>query len=221
MSKRGRADTLTGGTKDVNPQQYKLLSRIPEGVYTPASGAVVQRAFYPVPVNRLQQQGGKAIVMELLKVRWGFAQGFETSITAPPFQLNTTAAICTSLIQTPDSFNPAVIDYCTDSFFFQPSTLVGTEVTDLVVSGSSGDFPIVNDLTDGAGHGILVATDQIYLIISGQIIDFDSGAQYPSAAVFTSIAVVAELIYRFKEVTLTEYIGIVQSQQSPSGLVVV
>ena len=60
--------------------------------------------------------------------------------------------------------------------------------------------PYVDDLTDGAGHGYLVATDQIYLQISSS----NTGAtNYCNG----------KLYYRWKNVNLQEYIGIVQSQQ--------
>jgi hypothetical protein len=56
------------------------------------------------------------------------------------------------------------------------------------------------DLTDGAGHGVLVATDSIFIGAAT--------TSYAGAATFY-----ARVFYRFKEVTLQEYIGIVQSQQ--------
>jgi hypothetical protein len=60
--------------------------------------------------------------------------------------------------------------------------------------------PIIVDLTDGAGNGILVAVPQIYLgmITAGQ-----------GAAINGSV----KILYRYVDVDLTEYIGIVQSQQ--------
>jgi hypothetical protein len=60
--------------------------------------------------------------------------------------------------------------------------------------------PIVHDLTDGAGHGLLLATDQLYLTISS--FNF-TNPNYVSC----------KILFRYKTVSLTEYIGIVQSQQ--------
>jgi hypothetical protein len=55
-------------------------------------------------------------------------------------------------------------------------------------------------LTDQAGHGYLVATDNIYLalrtITTAQVNSF-----------------ICRITYRFKEVSLAAYVGIVQSQQ--------
>jgi len=59
---------------------------------------------------------------------------------------------------------------------------------------------ITYDLTDGAGHGRLIASDKIYAWIQ-------SGA---SAA----HTVFIRLVYRWKNVSLTEYIGIVQASQT-------
>lgn len=64
------------------------------------------------------------------------------------------------------------------------------------------------DFTDGAGHGILIATDNIFLTIVAQGASID-GVSYNFAGQGR-----VDLLYRFKEITLQEYIGIVQSQQS-------
>lgn len=65
-----------------------------------------------------------------------------------------------------------------------------------------------HDLTDGAGHGILVATDNIYLSVQTSLTAYN-GSSADEIIGFCF----ADLIYRFKEVKLQEYIGIVQSQQ--------
>lgn len=62
------------------------------------------------------------------------------------------------------------------------------------------DVVQVMDLTDGDGHGILVATDNIFFQVTSN--GFASAAEQS-----------VKLLYRFKEVSLVEYIGIVQSQQ--------
>lgn len=65
----------------------------------------------------------------------------------------------------------------------------------------------IHDLTDGAGHGLLVATDNIWLshalTVNCPGIAFQTG----------SGQVTCEIIYRMKKITLAEYVGIVQSQQ--------
>lgn len=59
----------------------------------------------------------------------------------------------------------------------------------------------MSDLTDGAGHGIIVATDNIYVTLF-------------SAGTGVAAEVDVKIMYRFKNVALAEYIGVVQSQQS-------
>lgn len=61
------------------------------------------------------------------------------------------------------------------------------------------ESPFVNDLTDGAGHGILIATDQLFLQIASN-----------STTIANEVAF--KILYRWKNVPLSEYIGIVQSQ---------
>lgn len=63
------------------------------------------------------------------------------------------------------------------------------------------DEPWSIDLTDGAGHGILIATDYIY-------------ASFSSAGTGVINSAQVKILYRWKNIGLTEYIGIVQSQQS-------
>jgi len=67
----------------------------------------------------------------------------------------------------------------------------------------------IHDLTDGAGHGILIATDNVYLSFD-VLISSPSGV---SVSVLVGSYLQCDLIYRFKNVSLQEYIGIVQSQQ--------
>lgn len=67
----------------------------------------------------------------------------------------------------------------------------------------------IHDLTDGAGHGILIATDNIFLVVQGLLTSYGA-ATTGAIQAFAQ----ADLIYRFKEVALAEYIGIVQSQQN-------
>lgn len=78
-------------------------------------------------------------------------------------------------------------------------------------SSISADTEPVNwhDLTDGAGHGVLVATDNIFLTLQTAATVVGASATITAATGFGECAI----LYRFKEVGLAEYIGIVQSQQ--------
>jgi len=71
-------------------------------------------------------------------------------------------------------------------------TAAGTYMSQMATTG-------MQDLTDGDGHGILIATDNIF-------------AQVTSTATGNANAVNIKLLYRWKNVSLSEYIGIVQSQ---------
>lgn len=65
-----------------------------------------------------------------------------------------------------------------------------------------------HDLTDGAGHGVLIATDNIFLNVQVTNAAFNNVTADAISATFN-----CDILYRFKEVKLQEYIGIVQSQQ--------
>lgn len=79
--------------------------------------------------------------------------------------------------------------------------LAGVILNVIPLSGSFyRDMPFVLDLTDGAGHGILIATDQIFW-------------QVFSNSFAAAIGVEVKIMYRMKNISLQEYIGIVQSQQ--------
>lgn len=182
---RTTRDTLTGGTGDVSPQLFYFPTLIMSAPNTYTDVALA------IPVQRLAPNKNKSIVMEVLKVFWNFG-----SFDSNPGTSGTQAGIQGQLITSPltilDPSNPAIIDYATRQWKGQTS--VGGSYETVWID------PIVHDLTDGAGHGILVATDSIYLGLStGGFI----GASFANV----------KLLYRWKEVSLPEYIGIVQSQQ--------
>jgi len=62
------------------------------------------------------------------------------------------------------------------------------------------NWPVEIDLTDGAGHGVLVATDKMFLSVV-------------SEGTGDTNDVTCKILYRYKTVGITEYVGIVQSQQ--------
>lgn len=198
---------MTGGTGDVNPQWMTI------GITIPAPGNV--QRIVPVPIARLPEHNGRAIVMEILKIFWD--SGHQVlAATEAAGSSQRTAALLLSTNSSP--FNIAsnadynsvkvsgtLIDYYEDSQY-------------AVWSGTSGNAgyselfrdPTVHDLTDGQGHGVLVATDQMFL--TGLCSTISNNANT------TPLSGVCRILYRFKEIGLTEYIGIVQSQsQAGSG----
>lgn len=175
MYKRARRDTLTGGTKDVNPQ-FMHLTAVQSG-----ADATTTTAF-PIPIQRLQN-AGRAQVMEILKVAWymPIAAEVDSSIQGAL----TTSSFGTTAV---NYGNTRIIDY------LQQAKAITT-------SGTFDDmWPIWHDLTDGAGHGILVGTDNIFI----QIVSVASSA---------TNTVYAKILYRWKDVSTVEYVGIVQGQQ--------
>jgi hypothetical protein len=191
--KRGRGDTLTGGTNDVNPQIYTLTVR-EQNIDLSAVNA------FPVPVYRFPLKRDRAMVMEILRVQWIIenvatvaAQNSLVALlsTSVPAGLTNLGA-STEAEQFLAISGPTVVDAISLDGLF--ATAVGFAFTSRIID---------HDKTDSAGHGILVATDQIYIALGSL------GTGIPNA-------VCAKIIYRWKEVGLAEYIGIVQAQQNPA-----
>lgn len=168
--------SLTGGTGDVNPQWYKF-SVTQSGADTTTSTA------FPLPVPKLQSNK-KPTIVEILKV-WWFAES-DVEVDSQLTGVLTTKNFGTTAVGQAD-----------------PNAIARMQVA--VKITTSGQYvyvtPVQQDLTDGAGHGVLVATDNIYM-------------QVNSSATSLSNVIYCWVLYRMKEVSLPEYIGIVQSQQS-------
>jgi hypothetical protein len=109
-----------------------------------------------------------------------------------------TTYACTMAVSTKDHAAVAVGLITPDVFAYTNMETQGA----WTVAGSyamTADHVRVFDCTDGAGHGVLVATDTLYCQLAG-------GASWATS--FN-----AKILYRLKNVSLAEYIGIVQSQQ--------
>lgn len=182
---RGRGDQLTGGSQDVSPQWFTLPT------LTQGAANAFKEISIPLPVQRIALPSKKSLVMEVLKVQF-FPGELDSNPSAPGnvssanMQLGTISqtGVIAGLPQN------IAIAY---RFFRGAFTAAGSYmVTD--------DTPLVVDCTDGAGHGVLVATDNLFL-------DFTT-ANYTNPATLD-----CKILFRWKLVTLEEYIGIVQSQQ--------
>lgn len=184
MAKRAR-DQLTGGSNDVNPQEFIIV-----GTQTGADVTTVTQQ--PLPIPRLPTRPGFNLVIEILSVQMYWLNALiPTAGTAQTLLVNLTTnpnALATILQHLSDTRSIA-------RWFLQSGLLAG---------GTSVTFKVENDitfdLTDQAGHGILVATDNLFL----QVASITTGQANQCVCRFQ---------YRWKEVSLTEYIGIVQSQQ--------
>lgn len=99
------------------------------------------------------------------------------------------------------NFGTTKADFSEPSVFtYYNHCLYGNFTAGAATSWVTYNEPFIDDITDGAGHGYLVGTDKIY----AQITSSNTGA-VNSASV--------KVYYRWKNVSLTEYIGMVQSQQ--------
>ena len=182
---RRGGDALTGGTGDVSPQwlTFNPLVLSAPNTYTETT--------INLPITRLPVPKGKAMVLELLRAQFQFAaldanQAAAGGLISQFVQINPTTQVAINL------GNPAT--------FAQASLISRGAFT---AAGSyestySGDHQV--DCTDGAGHGVLVATDNLFF--GANTVGFTGAATFN-----------CKLLYRFKIIKLEEYIGIVQSQQ--------
>lgn len=185
MPKRARGgDQLTGGTGDVNPQWLTIRSNA-------VLGTSFTTTAVPTPINKFPEGSGRVVIMEILKCFFYPGQLIGAN-SDDNLQMYLTTKNFSTTVPSLAQAEPSIIAAIVYSLGASASG-----ATNLIQ-------PITVDLTDGAGHGMLVATDNIYL---GQI---QSAAAEPFNATVTSV----KILYRFKKVSLQEYIGIVQSQQS-------
>jgi hypothetical protein len=230
----GKSSSLTGGSGDVNPQWYKftltdpLLYTAPNPPGSTTSDWVSQA--FPVPIQRTRVNGQKAWVMEVLKIRWQLGTNSNAGVSAPKHysggQTNTSAFLTTKqYTAAPGGGEGPVIDQ--RSFTInEVGAVVSSDASTppYWLNASPGAFwesplDVTHDLTDGAGHGVIVATDNVYLgmntvlTANGIIGSPTNGDITFDAFLVEGIFLYCWLLYRFKEVGLTEYIGVVQSQQ--------
>lgn len=190
MPKRsyGSANSLTGGSGDVNPQWFFVGSHDPDTTYAESTASI--------PIQRLRD-GNKSQVMEILKVEFsgGAATTMATSTT-----LNTTlnAYLTTQSFATTE---PTSVSH-TGKILADMHLYVSAIATGVNNSTRMFKLPFTVDLTDGAGHGLLVGSDNLFF---GSI---QTGSSAPFVGFLT-----CRVLYRWKNVSIAEYVGIVQSQQ--------
>lgn len=169
---------LTGGTSDVNPQLLNLT-------VTQTAADTSTTLEQPIPVPRFTAGKARSLVIEILWLQWNFANLPNPNGVTVNFTGILSTAATAAVITDPRTF--ACIDFEIDS------------------AAAPTDAPYYprtyrQYFHDGAGHGLLVATDAIFLTLA-------------SASTTAANTVNVKIAYRFKEVALAEYIGIVQSQQ--------
>jgi hypothetical protein len=143
---------------------------------------------FPLPVMRnfSSSNGAKAQVIEALKF-----------IVELP-QLYSTAAAYSDVRVHLSTKNHGT----TATTLADPDTFVGLgKQSVFCTSGAvTTDTTVSFDFTDGMGNGILLATDNVY-------------AQLTNVATGQTITAACKLFYRVYSASVTEYVGIVQSQQ--------
>jgi hypothetical protein len=169
--------TLTGGSGDVNPQ-YVHNSVTQSGSDTTTTQQIT------LPIDRLMFGGNRIGSVEVLSVTFDWRN---------PLTLATALSLSAAL--TTKSFGTTKVNYNepTAFAFFHLVTFLTT------AAGSTITMPYRFDCTDAAGHGILVATDSIFLSCS-------------SSTTSQANTVDVKIEYRYKNITVTEYVGVVQSQ---------
>lgn len=189
MPKR-KASSRTGGTGDINPQWFNLTSVGVSATYADSATTL--------PRERLPY-GNKSQVMEVLKVQ------FLISNTATYVLTAATAASVRAYLTTTSfgTTEPLVTQMSGKVLAKKRVDFFSTAVAAAMTGYSGSSIEEIMDLTDQAGNGILVATDNLF---TGNI---QTGATNP----LSGGNIGCRLLYRWKNVGLSEYIGIVQSQQ--------
>lgn len=181
MSKKRRGgDELTGGTGDVNPQFLSM-----QITQTSNNSRIVVPI--TVPLDRYHINGQKVGAIEILKIFVDIAD------TALPLAAGQFIAMQLATVNFPGAANLATGD---------PRVILTASYTcQLITSGADVfDAPLVYDFTDGAGHGIIMAVDTMYLSLI-------TGTSWGGVATGS-----VKILYRYKNIGLSEYLGIVQSQ---------
>lgn len=167
---------LTGGTGDVNPQ-YLTFSAVQSSLN---ETVVVESPLNLGPSATVKK--GKALVFELLKIQSEWAGNFNDGL------VNSVTIVFTTQESAQSINSPAA--------FYEFPIINRNILNDLTFTIIPKD---VQDFTDGAGHGILIATPSIFMIFGSVGLDLVS-------------ACAAKVFYRWKEVSIEEYIGIVTQQ---------
>jgi len=188
--KRSRTSggSVTGGTGDIKPQVLTIS--------TPAAAGTddysVQQVNLPVP--RFGTMKTKATVFELLKIEYYPRIVDTVSVTKIYGLFLATQLIraqndtCTALTLSEDVIDPTVF-----AFAMNANTLTTSGNTAIT-------YPLTIDMTDQNGNGYVIATDRLFFHV-GSVGDTTVGTSG------------AKLTYRLVNIGITEYVGIVQSQQ--------
>lgn len=201
MSGKRAYSSLSGGTGDTNPQFYSTSTPTLQTSYTSTS--------VTMPPGIGLSTGGRPLAMEILKIFYEVINAtlsnplIPTATYAPGATTATEAQVRIYLTsknfsstEPPLSYGDAtVLDMLDLKVPIYESTAASTLATAL------GPFPIVHDLTDGAGHGVLYANQNMFI----------GGIQTGAGNAIGRI----KILYREKYITQAELLGLVlQSNQN-------
>lgn len=180
---------LTGGSGDVSPQLMTLPILTTSAVNTATEIAV------PLPVARMRGGTSKRVtVIEVLRVYFDMPN--VDTFTGP----GNTFIRVTAVLQLSSSSLGTIMPQHPNVFAYSVNNTVNFVGTGASTFHAFHNDPFERNLTDEAGHGFLLATDNLFACIG--------------TTNFTGVAAgIIKILYRFKDVGLEEYLGIVQGQQ--------
>lgn len=227
MSKRGCSSSssdLSGGTGDINPQVIAVHQTYSIPNSAAATGVVMSIPNPAWDLNRAAGAGAcpkaKAFVMEILKIwlltdspaiganatvpLYGLSGVSVVAVNAPPTALLTTSGVgaCMEWLQQQNAGPAAAVPTAT--------CLAVSNVQTHFTNGTFTGAPPIQDLqpnrelwhetdlTDEAGHGVIIGTQQL------QILAFTFYNQVPGVTQTNMMG--ARILYRFKGVPYDEFI---------------
>lgn len=176
---------ITGGTGDVNPQTVAIVANINLVLGDFDGTTAVQ-----LPVPRFPQKKGRAFVYEFLRVNVAY------NFIGANFAIDSIGFLRWFLNET--SGQPTL---AANSFIAGGGKSWNASAS---LAIASYDLLETVDLTDGAGHGVLIGADSCAL-------RWHAEGMIGAAGVAGTIQTNTQIFYRVKEVSIEEYVGIVQS----------
>lgn len=164
-----------------------------QGTATSTGSGTIVRSF-PLPVPRVagsRSSCGRVTVVEVLKVFFDSDTIFNLPAEGQTLSWVTDSFLSTRGLPPNGKSDSSIVAY-----------MQTTKNVSSLDPSNSVVHPYVVDVTDGDGHGLLVATDQIVLTLA-------VGGVAPSSP----MTLTCRILYRFKDIGIEEYVGIVQSQQ--------
>lgn len=181
---------LTGGTGDVNPQWLNLNTIV--GAIAAQQGILSTAT--PIPINQVPAKASASLVLEILKVQFEkrFVAAGDGGAGAHMLTFKNLAVGAATVLTDWNVSNSHTIAYAPGD----------SEIP--AAAGVEGKAVVLTtiDLTDGAGHGVIFAGQNIF---HGFMAETACGASQTLAC---------RILFRWKYVTMTEYVGLVTSQLS-------